>query len=62
MRKNIQVLDGSICDNTEGSDHYNNPQKENADWVKNVDFVKDIGNHRFYRSKDAPHKPAGRNC
>ena len=44
------VLNGITNDMTNGCDHYNNPQKENADWVKNVEYVMDIGNHRFYRS------------
>jgi N-acetylmuramoyl-L-alanine amidase len=46
-----RVLDGSIPDNTYGSDHYNNPAKENASWVHNVNRTVKIGNHQFYRSK-----------
>ena len=33
------------------ADHYNNPRKEHADWVKNVDAVAVIGNHTFYKSR-----------
>lgn len=36
-------------DPTGGCDHYNNPKKENADWVRNVQFVKKIGDHHFYK-------------
>lgn len=38
-------------DPTGGCDHYNNPSKEKADWTNNVDFVKRIGGHHFYRSR-----------
>jgi hypothetical protein len=36
-------------------DHYNNPNKK-KDWkelscINNLDFVKTIGNHHFYRTK-----------
>lgn len=37
-------------DPTEGCDHYNNPRKENADWVNNVRRWGSIGNHVFYQS------------
>lgn len=46
-----QVMNGQIGDPTHGADHYNNPAKENASWVSNVDYVMDIANHRFYRSR-----------
>jgi hypothetical protein len=33
-------------------DHYNNPDKERRPhWMDNVDFVIQIGNHHFYRTK-----------
>jgi len=37
-------------DPTNGCDHYNNPRKENADWVRNVTRRLSIGNHVFYQS------------
>jgi len=37
-------------DPTGGSDHYNNPSKENPAWMKNVEKVREIGSHWFYRS------------
>ena len=46
-----RVLDGTISDNTHGCDHYNNPRKESASWVNNVDYIMAIGEHRFYRSR-----------
>jgi spore germination cell wall hydrolase CwlJ-like protein len=45
-----RVLDGSIPDNTDGADHYNNPDKETASWVHNVKRTVKIGNHQFYKS------------
>jgi spore germination cell wall hydrolase CwlJ-like protein len=38
-------------DPTNGCDHYINPDKCNPSWIKNLDEIKKIGNHQFYRSK-----------
>lgn len=39
-------------DITGGCDHYNNPAKEGyPQWTRNVDFVRKIGAHNFYRTK-----------
>lgn len=37
-------------DPTGGCDHYNNPAKEGyPSWTRNVEKVRKIGNHQFYR-------------
>jgi N-acetylmuramoyl-L-alanine amidase len=41
------VIDSNV-DPTSGCMHYNNPEKENAEWVKNVIFHRRIGEHVFY--------------
>lgn len=46
-----QSVINSPVDPTGGCDHYNNPDKENADWVRNVDQIRRINNHVFYRSR-----------
>lgn len=39
-------------DPTQNCDYYNNPAKEGMPaWTKNVDLIRKIGNHNFYRSK-----------
>ncbi|KAF8360601.1 hypothetical protein PRIPAC_87524 [Pristionchus pacificus] len=46
------VLDGRIPDPTRGALYYNNPAKETASWVNNVEPGERIphnGNHVFYR-------------
>ena len=46
------VLDGRIRDNTHGSDHYNNPDKEGyPSWTQNCIKTVKIGLHQFYRGK-----------
>ncbi|CAG0895354.1 unnamed protein product [Cyprideis torosa] len=40
-----------MSDITQGSDHYNNPDKEGyPSWTKNCTKTMKIGNHQFYRS------------
>jgi hypothetical protein len=49
----FQMSDGEPVNNPIGKcDHYNNRAKEGRpDWMDNVDFVMQIGNHFFYRTK-----------
>ena len=57
-----QIYPSGGSDPTGGADHYNNPAKEGyPTWVANVDVVRRLGNHVFYRSKNpsasAPQSP-----
>lgn len=46
----LSVIDAPMSkDPTGGCDHYNNPKKESAAWTKNCKFVRQIGNHCFYK-------------
>jgi N-acetylmuramoyl-L-alanine amidase len=50
-KKIFYGLDGK--DPTGGADHYHNPKKEgHKSWVDNCEFVKKIGNHVFYKSRN----------
>ncbi len=45
-------VNGKNFDNSEGANMYNNPKKENADWVKNVKKIKEIRDHTFYKEEN----------
>ncbi len=51
-RRIVNSVLNSDFDPTSGCYHYNNPAIEGyPDWTRNVNYIRKIGNHQFYRSK-----------
>uniref|UniRef100_A0A914P6K6 Cell wall hydrolase SleB domain-containing protein n=1 Tax=Panagrolaimus davidi TaxID=227884 RepID=A0A914P6K6_9BILA len=49
---NDVIYNGAFKEHNDGSDHYNNPDKEGyPDWTNNCDKTKRIGGHQFYKTK-----------
>ena len=43
------AMEGRLSDNTQGADHFFNPDLSNPGWASNPLSVVDIGNHRFVK-------------
>jgi len=45
----IQVLSGSVQDNTNGATHFHNPQVSKPPWTSTMKRTLRVGNHDFYK-------------
>ena len=44
------LIDGTLADNTDGATSYFNPHVVLPTWAKSMIFIKNIGNHAFYKA------------